>query len=100
MLEPVKEKKGIGSKLLEHLCTNATTPILIGTWASATWAIEFYQKHGFQLLPEEEKNNLLHKYWSVPVRQIETSVGASKFKLESFSLAYTSLPLNGNNCSS
>jgi N-acetylglutamate synthase-like GNAT family acetyltransferase len=69
-----ERKKGIGSKLLEHLCASATTPILIGTWASATWAIEFYQKHGFRLLPEEEKNNLLNKYWSVPVRQIETSV--------------------------
>jgi N-acetylglutamate synthase-like GNAT family acetyltransferase len=70
----LERKKGIGSKLLAHLCSSATTPILIGTWADATWAIKFYQKHGFQLLPEKEKNNLLQKYWSVPVRQIETSV--------------------------
>lgn len=67
-------QKGIGGKLLEHLSTNATTPILIGTWADAKWAIKFYQKHGFRLLPEREKNHLLEKYWSVPVRQIETSV--------------------------
>ena len=70
----LERKKGIGSKLLEHLCTSATTPILIGTWADAKWAIKFYQKHGFRLLPEEEKNILLQQYWSVPLRQIETSV--------------------------
>src|SRR5687767_14809360 len=45
-----KRNKGIGTKLLEHLCTISTTPVLIGTWADATWAIEFYQKHGFRLL--------------------------------------------------
>jgi N-acetylglutamate synthase-like GNAT family acetyltransferase len=69
-----ERQKGVGSKLLEHLSASATTPILIGTWADAKWAIQFYQKHGFRLLPEEEKNNLLQKYWSVPVRQMETSV--------------------------
>jgi GNAT superfamily N-acetyltransferase len=70
----IKRNKGIGSKLLEHLHTIATTPILIGTWADAIWAIGFYQKLGFRLLPNEEKNNLLNKYWKIPVRQIETSV--------------------------
>ena len=70
----IKRKKGIGSQLLEHLCTISTTPVLIGTWADAKWAIEFYQKHGFRLLPEEEKNNLLRKYWTISTRQIETSV--------------------------
>ena len=67
-------KKGIGSKLLKHLCDLTANPILIGTWADAKWAIEFYQKHGFRLLMENEKNKLLRKYWSIPVRQIETSV--------------------------
>jgi N-acetylglutamate synthase-like GNAT family acetyltransferase len=66
--------KGIGSKLLKHLCDLTADPILIGTWADAKWAIEFYQKHGFRLLPIEEKNELLRKYWTIPARQIETSV--------------------------
>jgi len=66
--------KGIGSKLLAHLVNLTSKPILIGTWAAATWAIEFYQKHGFKLLPEEEKNRLLLRYWSIPQRQVETSV--------------------------
>jgi len=69
-----ERKKGIGGKLLEHLRKMSAAPILIGTWADAKWAIEFYQKHGFRLVLEEEKNNLLRKYWTIPVRQIETSV--------------------------
>ncbi len=70
----IKRNKGIGRKLLEHLCALTTTPVLIGTWADAKWAIEFYQKHGFRLLPKEEKDNLLRKYWMIPVRQIDSSV--------------------------
>ena len=66
--------KGIGTKLLAHLTSIATTPVLIGTWADASWAIEFYQKHGFRLLSTEEKNKLLRQYWKIPARQIETSV--------------------------
>ena len=69
-----KRKGGIGSSLLKHLASIATTPILIGTWADARWAIEFYIKHGFRLLPENEKNDLLRRYWTIPERQIETSV--------------------------
>lgn len=69
-----ERKKGIGGKLLDHLCTTAGTPILIGTWADATWAIDFYQKNGFRLLSKDEILRLLPKYWNIPARQIETSV--------------------------
>ena len=69
-----ERKKGIGSKLLNHLAAAIDHPILIGTWADASWAIKFYQKHGFRLLPVEEKNRLLHKYWTIPDRQVDTSV--------------------------
>jgi GNAT superfamily N-acetyltransferase len=67
-------KKGIGGKLLAHLCNTTNLPVLIGTWADATWAIKFYQKHDFRLLETEEKNKLLLKYWTIPARQVETSV--------------------------
>lgn len=70
----VNRKKGIGSRLLNHLCSISATPVLIGTWADANWAIKFYQKHGFRLLDKEETNILLRTYWTIPDRQIETSV--------------------------
>lgn len=66
--------KGIGGKLLLHLSAISSTPILIGTWADATWAIQFYQKHCFRLVSEKEKEVLLRRFWSIPDRQIETSV--------------------------
>jgi N-acetylglutamate synthase-like GNAT family acetyltransferase len=69
-----KRKRGIGGKLLSHLRKQTTRPILIGTWADAIWAIRFYEKHGFRLVSPQEKDRLLRKYWSVPKRQIQTSV--------------------------
>lgn len=69
-----EQNKGIGGKLLSHLRTLTSRPILLGTWADATWAIRFYQKHGFRLVTPKEKDRLLKKYWSIPERQIETSV--------------------------
>jgi N-acetylglutamate synthase-like GNAT family acetyltransferase len=66
--------KGIGSKLLTHLYQLTTKPILIGTSANANWAIDFYKKHGFKLVSFNDKEQLLRKYWTIPLRQIETSV--------------------------
>ena len=68
------QKQGVGAHLLAHLRTLATRPVLIGTWADAAWAIRFYEKHGFQLIAGQEKNDLLKKYWTIPDRQVETSV--------------------------
>ena len=92
-LEPVKDvslirhayvlsrwqHRGIGSKLLGHILSLVTTSrLLVGTWADAGWAIEFYKRHGFTLLPD--KDELLKTYWEIPQRQIDTSVvlGISK----------------------
>lgn len=69
-----ERSQGIGGKLLTHLNSMATTPILIGTWEDAKWAINFYLKNGFRLLEREEINILLPKYWKIPSRQVETSV--------------------------
>jgi N-acetylglutamate synthase-like GNAT family acetyltransferase len=68
------QKLGIGTQLLQHMEHIAEKPILIGTWAAAVWAISFYEKNGYAVVTEEEKNRLLEKYWSIPKRQIETSV--------------------------
>jgi N-acetylglutamate synthase-like GNAT family acetyltransferase len=69
-----RQSQGIGGQLLAHLRKRTTRPILIGTWADAQWAIRFYEKHGFRLVPANEKRRLLKKYWSVPDRQVETSL--------------------------
>jgi GNAT superfamily N-acetyltransferase len=69
-----KRRCGFGSRLLRHLQALTKRRVLIGTWADASWAIHFYEKHGFRLAPACEKDQLLHKYWKVPTRQIETSV--------------------------
>ena len=68
------QKRGIGAYLLSHVRELAVGPVLIGTWADAVWAIRFYEKHGFQSVRPEEKDRLLEQYWTVPKRQIETSV--------------------------
>jgi N-acetylglutamate synthase-like GNAT family acetyltransferase len=68
------QKLGIGTRLLQHMENTTEKPIFVGTWAAAAWAISFYEKNGYTLVSEEEKNRLLMKYWSVPERQKETSV--------------------------
>jgi GNAT superfamily N-acetyltransferase len=69
-----KQGQGIGGRLLTHLYNMTTTPVLIGTWADAFWAIGFYRKHGFCLVPEAEKEHLLYKYWTAPKWHLDMSV--------------------------
>ena len=68
------QNQGIGTNLLRHLEQITEKPILIGTWENATWAISFYQKHGYRLVDRAEKEILLQRYWSIPDLQIKTSV--------------------------
>jgi len=70
----VARQKGIGSKLLGGLRVQTSRPMLMGTWAAASWAVRFYEKHGFRLVTPGEKDVLLKKYWNIPSRQVETSV--------------------------
>ncbi len=67
-------RQGIGTRLLQHLDSTVERPVLVGTWAAARWAIAFYQKNGYQLVSEVEKDRLLQRYWQIPERQVETSV--------------------------
>jgi N-acetylglutamate synthase-like GNAT family acetyltransferase len=69
-----ERNKGIGGKLITHLKALITRPALVGTWTAASWAVRFYERHGFKLVTWEEKGRLLRKYWSIPERQTETSV--------------------------
>ncbi|MFL5312928.1 MAG: GNAT family N-acetyltransferase [Myxococcales bacterium] len=67
-------RKGIGEELLRRLEGMTGKAILIGTWSAASWAIRFYEKNGYRILSRPETERLLRKYWSIPERQIETSV--------------------------
>jgi len=68
------QRKGVGTKLLRHVRALTEKPVLIGTWAAATWAIDFYRRNGFRVVSAAEKDRLLGTYWSIPARQVETSV--------------------------
>lgn len=69
-----RQRSGIGGRLLAVLMRDTERPLLVGTWAAATWAVRFYEKHGFAVVPPLEKERLLRRYWAVPDRQIAASV--------------------------
>jgi GNAT superfamily N-acetyltransferase len=71
---PARQRHGIGGALLRHLRSGTAGPLLVGTWAAAAWAIDFYRRNGFQLVSPDDTPALLRRYWSIPERQIETSV--------------------------
>jgi GNAT superfamily N-acetyltransferase len=71
---PATQRAGVGTRLLRHVEGLVDKPILIGTWAAASWAIDFYRRNGFTVVPNDDKDRLLRTYWSIPTRQIETSV--------------------------
>jgi GNAT superfamily N-acetyltransferase len=71
---PGQQRQGIGAVLLKHLHSTSARRMLVGTWAAADWAIRFYRRHGFELASPECKTVLLKTYWSIPERQIATSV--------------------------
>ena len=73
-VKPTHQGRGIGSALLSALTSGAAGPLLVGTWADATWAIRLYERHGFRLVPRAEKDRLLQTYWKISDRQRETSV--------------------------
>jgi len=73
-VRPSHQSRGIGRDLLQWLAQQATGRLLVGTWADATWAIRFYERHGFRLVPQPQKDRLLDTYWTISSRQRDTSV--------------------------
>lgn len=73
-----KRRHGLGGELLRHFQELTRKRVLIGAWADAPWAIQFYEKYVFRLVPAEEKSQLLQRYWKIPARQVETSVLLSR----------------------
>lgn len=75
---PGSQGRGVGGELLAHLERLTDRQVLVGTWAAAAWAIRFYRRHGFEEVTPAQKDALLQRYWSIPERQIETSVVLAK----------------------
>jgi GNAT superfamily N-acetyltransferase len=75
---PDRQGRGVGGALLGRLVDGASRRMLVGTWAAAQWAIRFYERHGFSMVSRERGAELLRRYWSIPERQIETSVVLAK----------------------
>jgi GNAT superfamily N-acetyltransferase len=75
---PTSQGEGIGGQLLQHLEQTTDQRILIGTWAAAVWAIRFYERHGYAVVPEVDTPALLRTYWDISPRQVETSVVLAK----------------------
>jgi len=73
-VRPGGQRRGIGAALISHIRSLSSRQMLVGTWAAATWAIAFYQRHGFALVSSGQKTALLKTHWTIPERQIETSV--------------------------
>jgi len=73
-VDPGAQRQGVGARLLTQILQEVPGPVLVGTWAAAWWAIRFYEKHGFRLVTQEEKDRLLRTYWTISPRQVETSV--------------------------
>jgi GNAT superfamily N-acetyltransferase len=74
--------KGIGGLLLNSLRHRRGRPVLIGTWAAAGWAIRFYQRHGFELIPPDQARDLLSRYWAISDGQMDASVVLASAALE------------------
>lgn len=72
-VRPADQRQGLGTTLLEAALDRASTDrVLVGTWAAAEWAIDFYQQHGFERVDDTDR--LLQEYWNVPAHQREASV--------------------------
>jgi GNAT superfamily N-acetyltransferase len=77
-----RQGEGIGGRLLEYLVGyraptlqgTSSGRLLVGTWKAATWAVRFYERHGFGRLGDGESQELLRRYWEISERQRETSL--------------------------
>jgi GNAT superfamily N-acetyltransferase len=70
---PEHQRRGLGTRLCSYLKNlKRTGVIMVGTWSGAFWALNFYRKQGFELLPH--KDALLDRYWHIPPVQRDASV--------------------------
>ena len=79
---PEAQRRGVGGLLMERLLSGRAGQVLVGTWADATWAIAFYERHGFALVGDPQRQQLLDKYWTIPARQRDVSVVLARHSID------------------
>jgi GNAT superfamily N-acetyltransferase len=75
------QRKGIGTLLLTHIensiiQSKTVRKIVIGTYSGASWAISFYEKHGYQ--KSSNPQEILTKYYDIPEVQRLNSLTLEK----------------------
>ena len=86
-VRPAWQGRGVGTALLAHLRRDHNGPVLVGTWRAAAWAVRSYERHGLARVPDAAFAPLLRTYWTVPERQIATSVVLSSPALDEDAVA-------------
>src|SRR4030042_5871126 len=72
---PQAQRRGIGARLLDRLRRDVASPLLVGTWAAAWWAVRFYEKHGFRPAAPADKDRLLRTHRALSGPQSEAAAG-------------------------
>ncbi len=80
-VRPGAQRKGIGTLLLKDIedaiiSTKRAGRIIIGTYSGASWAISFYEKHGYRKSSNPQK--ILAKYYDIPEAQRLNSLTLEK----------------------
>ena len=73
-VHPASQRRGVGAEMLRHLRAASDRRMLVGTWAAAGWAIAFYERYGFERVRPGQTAALLETYWTIPPRQVATSI--------------------------
>ncbi len=78
---PALQRKGIGSFLLKQIeddiiKSKRVKKIIIGTYTAATWAVSFYEKHGYKKSTKPQE--ILKKYYDIPEVQRLNSLTLEK----------------------
>jgi|GEM_PF-1630183 uncharacterized membrane protein len=58
--------RGAAARLLQHLWGQTGRPVLTAVWAADEDAVLFCERHGFRILPAQERPGLLQAYWGLP----------------------------------
>ncbi len=71
---PTMQRKGVGTRLLRHVESLTAKPVSDWHLGGRVVGDRVLSAERITVVPNEHKNSLLRKHWSIPARQVETSV--------------------------